>query len=432
MSRLSEHVRTIIVNAGEIAHMSHGDTNMPLLGHEMGDKSANVHEPGLGILIESGNICRIDDSREISDEFVPSWKEGSGISDGTRIIDVAGKAIVPGFVDSHSHLLWGGDRSNEIALRQSGMTYSEISGSGGGIGKTVRETRKLSLDELISIGKDRVSRAISHGTTTMEVKSGYGLSVDSELKLLEAAGRIADISPIDIHPTWLGAHDVPKGMNKDDYVEELISEQLPKVASQGISKWADVFCEPGWFDLVETEDIIKAANEYGLQSRLHVDEFVDSDGLSLAADLGSVSADHVAHSNHEARNLASKSGTMQTFLPGTPYVMGTKEYPPIADCIENRWAFSLASDFNPNCNSLSIPFVGSLAAHRCDIDPISALSAVTRNPSTTLGYGGSNPVGTLSNGSHANLNILISETVDLWCQTPGMNPISATVVRGIL
>ncbi len=432
MSRLSEHVRTIIVNAGEIAHMSQGNTKMPLFGQEMSDKHANVHEPGMGILVESGVISRIDDSKEITDEFVPSWKEGSGFSDGINIIDATGRAIIPGFVDSHTHLLWGGDRSDEISLRQSGMSYTDIAESGGGIGKTVSETRKLSFNELVQIGKDRVSRAIYHGTTTMEVKSGYGLSVDSELKLLEAAGKIAEISPIDIHSTWLGAHDVPKGMSKGEYVNELISEQLPLVASQGISKWTDVFCEPGWFNLEETEDIVNASKEYGLQSRVHVDEFVDSGGLSLAAELGSVSADHVAHSSDESRSAASRRGTMQTFLPGTPYVIGAVDFPPISDCIENQWAFSLASDFNPNCNSLSIPFVGSLAVHRCNIDPISALAAVTRNPSTTLGYGDSIPVGTLAIGSQANMNILISETVDMWCQTPGMNPISDTIVRGEL
>ena len=431
-------MRTIIVNAGELAHMSLGDPKVPLIGSEMGDKEANVYESGMGLLIESGKISRISGWEEIIDEYAPSWRHDRDYDnhraeyDEVKIIDAKGAAIIPGFVDSHTHLIWQSDRFNEISLRQKGMTYSQISKSGGGIGKTVRETRGSKIEHLVEIGRERLDMAIQYGTTTMEVKSGYGLSVESELKLLEASGMIADKSRIDIHSTWLGAHDVPNDKNKTQYMEELLTEQLPLVAEQGIAKWVDVFCEPGWFTLEETEDIVSSAKKYGLSPRLHVDEFEDSGGLSLAAELGASSADHVGYSNDEARSLASKSGTMQTFLPGTPYVLGFKDYPPIADCVQNDWAFSLATDFNPNCWTLSIPFIGSLAAHRCGIDPISALAAVTRNPSTTLGYGDDPPVGTISEGKDANLNILYTENVDAWCQVPGMNPISATMVKGLL
>jgi imidazolonepropionase len=288
------------------------------------------------------------------------------------------------------------------------------------------------VGELVSMGKHRLSEAQALGTTTIEVKSGYGLSVNSEMRLLEACGRISEQTRMDIHTTWLGAHDFPKGKKQSEYMDELISEQLPLVAEQGVASWVDVFCEPGWFDIDQTERIVVAAKELGLTPRLHVDEFVDSGGLALASELGSVSADHVAHSNDDSRELASKAGTMQTFLPGTPYVMGSNDYPPIGKCLDNEWAFSLATDFNPNCNSLSIPFSGSLAAHRCGIDPISALTAVTRNPSTTLGYGADIPVGSISVGMDADLNILKGHEVEKWCQTPGMNPISSTIIKGIL
>ena len=432
MSRLSEHMRTLILNAGEIAHMSSGDVNLPLVGSQMGDIVANIHPPGMGIVIESGIITGISESEELATEFSPSWKSGNGVFDGISIFDADFRAIVPGFVDSHTHLLWGGDRSNEIKLRQSGMSYAQISDAGGGINKTVKETRRCTIQDLVSMGKQRLSEAENLGTTTIEVKSGYGLSAESELRLLEACGIISEHSRMDVHTTWLGAHDFPKEKSNSEYMDELISEQLPLVAEQGLANWVDVFCEPGWYNLEQTEAIVVAAKGLGLSPRLHVDEFVDSGGLALASELGSVSADHVAHSNDSSREEASKTGTMQTFLPETPYVIGSNEYPPIKKCMENDWAFSLATDFNPNCNSLSIPFVGSLAAHRCGIDPISSLAAVTRNPATTLGYADKPRVGSISVGMDANLNILKSSAVEMWCQTPGMNPISSTFVKGLL
>ena len=179
-----------------------------------------------------------------------------------RIIDCQGKAIIPGFVDSHTHLLWEGDRSNEMQLRHRGLTYSDIAKSGGGIQKTVDFTRSATIESLTKLGQRRISSAFQFGTTTMECKSGYGLTVDSELKLLEVNQFLSEQTPMDIHSTWLGAHDVPKGMNMDNYVDELIHVQLPAVVEQGYAKYADVFCEPGWFSLEHTEMIVIEAKNY--------------------------------------------------------------------------------------------------------------------------------------------------------------------------
>jgi len=419
-----------VVNAGEIAHMSHGDITKPLIGQDMGDKDLNIHSKGLGILIEDGLISSITDSGELVSEFLPSWDGNSEKSGNIDIIDAKGRAIIPGFVDSHTHLIWRGDRSNEMALRQKGLTYSEISKLGGGISKTVGSTRNCSIQELVDIGLQRAETALKLGTTTMEAKSGYGLNAEAELAILEATSQVNHQSPCDIHATWLGAHDIPRDKSKEDYIEEIINVQLPMVVDQGIAKWADVFCEPGWFTTEETIEIIGASREMGLGSRIHVDEFVDSGGLAIAAELGSISADHVAKSSEESRALSDKSGVMQTFLPGTQYVMGMTDFPPIKKCIDNSWAFSIATDFNPNCNSISMPFVGSLATHRCGIDPISALAASTRNPSTTIVNEESAARGIISLNCPASFNILNSEKVESWCQSPGMNPISHTVANG--
>tara|TARA_S200000501_G_scaffold153244_1_gene144434 strand:+ start:22041 stop:23318 length:1278 start_codon:yes stop_codon:yes gene_type:complete len=421
-----------VVNSGEIAHMSHGDTTKPLIGEEMGDKDLNVYSKGLGILVEDGLILSIADSEELISEYAASWDRNSDKLGDMKIIDANGGAIVPGFVDSHTHLIWDGDRTNEMALRQRGLTYSDISKLGGGISKTVESTRSRSVEELVRLGVQRASNALKLGTTTMEAKSGYGLSTESELKILEATERVNKISACEIQATWLGAHDIPKHIDKEEYIEELIGKQLSMVVQQGIAKWADVFCEPGWFTIDDTIEIITASKEMGLGSRIHADEFVDSGGLDIAAELGSISADHVAKSDDESRAKANDSGVMQTFLPGTQYVLGIDEFPPMKKCVENSWAFSIASDFNPNCNTISMPFVGSLATHRCGIDPITALAASTRNPSTTMMNNENVNFGVISENNPASFNILHSKKVESWCQSPGMNPISKTISNGVI
>lgn len=417
----------LILNAGQIAHLDSTPTNFPISGHNMIDRESNVSSAGSGILIEDGKFKSISDSQSLQSEYAPDW-DGEISSSPLSIIDANGCAIIPGLVDSHTHLIWGGDRSSEMRLRQSGMSYREISDTGGGIRRTVASTRQMTIDEMVSIGLSRVSEASKYGTCAMEVKSGYGLDSDTELKLLEAASIISRYSDVEIYPTWLGAHDFPSEMNRSQYIDELLSDQLPEVASQGIARWCDVFCEDGWYTNEETESIVKQAQEYGLESRLHVDEFVDNDGLALASELGSVSADHVAKSSPESRQMASDTGTMQTFLPGTPYVLGSNMDLPLNDCIDNNWTFSLATDYNPNCRILSLPFVANICCTRMGLDPLAALIASTRNPASTLGD--ENITGKIVVGESANLNIVWSSDVDGWCQTPGENPFSQTINLG--
>ena len=199
-----------------------------------------------------------------------------------------------------------------------------------------------------------------------------------------------------------------------------------------MAKWVDVFCEEGWFTNEQTEEIVAESKSYGLESRLHVDEFADSGGLQLASELGSVSADHVACSNEDSRISAAESGTVQTFLPGTPYVLGKEINLPIKQCIEEDWPFSFATDFNPNCPITSLPMIGSLATHRIGIEPIAALAAVTRNPSTTIFQDEGEVRGVIAEGCSADLNILWSSSVDSWCQTPGTSPVSHTLKNGVI
>ena len=421
-------MRTLIVNCGEIAHLSTGDDQFPLSGHHLTDRSSLVHPPGLAILIENGVIDKIGPTPELISEYTP-WFPATNSSAGTEVIDISGMAVVPGFVDCHTHLVWSGDRSGELSQRQAGKSYKDIAASGGGIRKTVLETRSSPLDSLVEAGFRRTTTAISNGTTSMEAKSGYGLDMDTEIKLLEAISMIDRTTPCNIKPTWLGAHDFPSEYERSEYIEQLVSKQLPIVCELGLAEWVDVFCEEGWYTLEETEEIVVAAKEQGLESRLHVDEFVDSGGLALAAELGSVSGDHAACSNEDSRISAAEAGTLQTFLPGTPYILGSKIDLPIKQCIDEDWPFSTATDFNPNCPITSLPFIGSILSHRLGIDPIISLVSITRNPATTM-FNDDNVRGVVAEGRAADLNVLWSTSADSWCQTPGTSPVSLTMIDG--
>ena len=316
--------------------MASGDASQPLVGAQMVDRGQNTLPGGQGIVIFESTIERIDDSESLQSEFAPWWDGSDSKSGDMIVLDAEGRAVTPGFVDCHTHLLWGGDRSSEMRLRQAGMTYRQIAEAGGGIAKTVLSTRNMSLPELCRTGISRLHQATLTGTTVVEAKSGYGLNTESELRLLEAMDIINDSNPVKLLPTWLGAHDFPPGCARSEYLEELINSQLPAVVEQGIARWADVFCEGGWYSNDETEMIVRAAAEQGLPARLHVDEFEDSGGLALAAELGAVSGDHAAKSSLDSRQAAAESGTMQTFLPGTPYVLGNPLDSPLSKCIEEE------------------------------------------------------------------------------------------------
>ena len=417
--------RQLFIEAGPIASLSvdFGDNIGPLCGSTVAELHQVLRNTGDAFLVEDGIIAHIAPS----DELITEWVGTSVLKNS---INLQSKAVIPGFVDAHTHLLWAGDRSREMRMRQSGMSYAEIADAGGGIRYTVQNTREN--QDFDAIVESRVKTAISLGTTALELKSGYGLDTETELRMLEAYSRIREKYPdMTFHITWMGAHDIPTGQSRKEYLESLLSDQLPAVLEQGYADSVDVFCEPGWFTTEDTEEICKDAVDGGLAVRLHVDEFVDGGGLNLAAEIGARTADHAIHSDDDAREKSHISGTVQGFLPGTPYVLGKDLWPPAKKCIENKWAWSLASDFNPNCQSLSMPMVGSLATHRMGVDPIDALIAATRNPATTL-FDKDQMLteGIFVVGAKANFNVLHSNLIESWCQTPGQSPISHTYIMG--
>jgi imidazolonepropionase len=412
--------RRIFVNAGPIAHFSAGDVSKPLVGTAM-SSDEQIHVAGMAFVVESGIFTTISTTEQIISEY----------GHDSATVDLGGHAIVPGYIDAHTHLIWDGDRSNELRMRQSGMSYSDIANAGGGIRHTVEQTRNCTDADLRRIGKSRLDIALNHGTTSIEVKSGYGLNTKSEMAILDAYMVLNEMPQYHgmNFPTWMGAHDIPHGWKRSDYVEHLISEQLPEIGESGLALNVDVFCEPGWFTLEDTENICRAATEEGLEIRLHVDEFCDGEGLQLAAELGAVTADHAIHSTDDARAAAAEAGVLQGFLPGTPYIMGSEKWPPIQKCIDEEWPWTLASDFNPNCPTLSLPMAGSLVTHRLNIDPIATLAAVTRNAATGLPPG-LQQQGVITEGAVANFNQLNSMHIESWCQSPGHHGIKNTFIRG--
>ncbi|MDA8700941.1 amidohydrolase family protein [Euryarchaeota archaeon] len=419
-------MRTVFLDVGPLAHLS-GD------GAVAGDLSADVSNyvspAGSGIVVIDGVIERIAASEELLDEYgMPTTENDLGKE--YKVVSLNNNAVIPGFVDGHTHLLWAGDRSRELSWRHEGKTYRQISELGGGIQDTVRSTSEATDEHLIERGYERMRNSLRSGTTHMETKSGYGLTTESELRLLRIAAELQSMKHLPtLDLTWLGAHDVPSGMTSEQYVEQIMSEQLPSVLDQGLARSADVFCEPGWFNVEQSEDIMKASRQGGLDLRMHIDEFKDGGGGGLAADLCVDTADHAHYTNSESRLRMKESGVMTGFLPGTPYAMGSK-WPSFNKALDDEIPWSIATDYNPNCKINSMTFLGSLLVQRCGIHPMNALMAATRNPAETTPHPSGMKHGRIEVGAVANFNVLNSEYWEAWCLQPSEPPIHSTCLNG--
>lgn len=419
-------MRTVFVDAGPMAHLS---GNGSVAGDVSDRVEEFVHPAGRGLVVGDGKIERIAGSEELTDEYGAPSDKNTGNTD-YRVISLNGMAVIPGFIDGHTHLLWSGDRSRELSWRHEGKSYRDIAQLGGGIQDTVRSTSGASEEHLLKLGYERMRHSLRSGTTHMETKSGYGLSTESELRLLEIGSKLSEMKHLPtLDLTWLGAHDIPPALSADEYVEQILAEQLPQILEQGLARSADVFCEPGWFNVEQSEEILKASRSGGLQLRMHVDEFKDGGGGELAADLRVDSADHAHYTNMQARHRMKEAGVMTGFLPGTPYAMGSK-WPNFNQVLDNEIPWSIATDFNPNCKTNSMTFLGSLLVQRCGIHPLNTLIAATRNPSETTPHPTGMVHGRIEVGAAANFNVLNSEYWEAWCLQPSEAPILSTCLNG--
>ena len=348
-------------------------------------------------------------------------KRGFVAIDGGRIIDVGedkpgyeaeevisakGKIVLPGFVDPHTHLVFSGYREFELDLKIRGYTYQEIAERGGGINYTVKLTRSASRERLVEEAGERIKNMISHGTTTCEAKSGYGLSLDDEIKILEVNRILADKYPVDIVSTFLGAHAIPEEYadSREKYLDLVVNEMIPEISRRGLARFCDVFCEKGYFDLKEAEKILTAGKRYGLLPKIHADEFNNLGCVSLACKLGCISADHLLKISDEEIPILSRSRTIAVLLPATVFSLMGKDFAPARKLIDSGCAVALGTDLNPNCYTENMQFVIQLACFYMRMRVEEALVASTLNSAYSIGVG--DEVGSIEVGKKADIQIM--------------------------
>jgi imidazolonepropionase len=319
------------------------------------------------------------------------------------ILDATGKVVLPGFVDSHTHLLFAGSREDEFEQRLQGRSYQEIAAQGGGINATVRRVRAAPREELKTLARSRLDRMLNFGVTTVEVKSGYGLTAADEMKCLEVIAELNAEGPLELVPTFLGAHAVPPEFRSDreGYLRLLTDAMLPEVARSRLAEFCDVFCETGVFDLDESRRILTKALDLGLKLKLHADELTPLGGAELAARLGATSADHLLCITDPGIDALAASGTVATLLPGTAFFLGLP-YAPARRLIERGVPVALASDCNPGtCPTENLPLVGAMACTQMGMLPGEVVNALTLNAAAALSR--ADRVGSLEVGKQADL-----------------------------
>ncbi|HOX91582.1 MAG TPA: imidazolonepropionase [Spirochaetales bacterium] len=347
-----------------------------------------------------------------------------------EVVDASGRAVVPGFVDSHTHFVFGGYRDEEFLWRAKGLPYMEIHKRGGGIANSVRATRDASLNDLVALGMTRLERMLELGVTTVEGKSGYGLDLDTELRQLEAMGVLDARQPVDVVPTFMGAHSIPaeyKGRTSD-YVSWMIDQVLPHIKSQGIAKFCDIFCEKGVFELEDSRRFLKACKALGYPVKLHADEIERIGGAGLAAELGAVSADHLLKASPADLHAMAEAGVVATCLPLTAFVL-REPYADSRTMIDSGCALALASDLNPgSCYSQSIPLIFALATLYLNMSMEESLTAMTLNGAAALGL--AHDRGSIEAVMLADILVLDAPSYRHLAYHSGMNCVKTVIKRG--
>lgn len=340
------------------------------------------------------------------------------------ILDAEGKAAVPGFVDSHSHLVFGGNRADEFAMRSAGMSYEEIAKKGGGIVSTVEATRNASKEELKDLARIRLQKALKQGITTMEIKSGYGLDLETERKMLEVINELKKEQPIELTATFLGAHAVPKNSGKEEYLEQVL-EMIPEIAK--LAKYCDVFCEDGYFTKEESRRVLTRGIEHGLKPKLHTNQFNDIGGVEMAIDLGAVSVDHLEVLSDEDVQLLARSETIATVLPGVSYFLNIP-YSPARKLLDDGALVALATDFNPGSSmTISMQLLMSMACTKMGMSVEEALSCATQNGAKALEK---NSMGCIAPGFQADILLLDTNNYKDLAYFFGENHVHTVIKKG--
>jgi imidazolonepropionase len=352
--------------------------------------------PDGAMLIRDGRIHAIGSRRDAELQVAPL----------AEIVDAGGRIVLPGFVDAHTHTVFAGNRADEFEARTQGATYQEIAERGGGIRSTVRRTREASEAELLNAARRYRSWFLAGGTTTVEAKSGYGLSTEAELKMLRVIRQLGAEGYVRYAATFLGAHEIPDEyrLNPDDYGELVVREMLPRVRAEGLAEYCDVFCDRAIFPIEKARAILAAARELGFGLRVHADQFRSDGAARLAAELGATTADHLEFTDEEGLRALAQAGVQPVLLPASAYHLGSARYPAARRMIELGLAIVLATDFNPGSSpTCSMPFLLSLAATQMRLTPAEAITAATINAAYSLGRG--REIGSLEPGKCADFAI---------------------------
>ena len=366
---------TLFTNCGQIVTAS---------GESVHEKSA--------VVVRDGRITGVVPAAQAMESYP-----------GATIEDCEGGVLTPGFVDSHTHAVFGGWRAAEFEMRARGLDYMEIARRGGGINASVADVRRRSEDELVELALPRLYEMVRHGTTTVEIKSGYGLNTEDELKMLRVIRSLQQRVPLRIVPTFLGAHDVPLEYRdrRHEYVDLLVNEMLPAVAAERLAAFCDVFMEPGAFTAAETRRILSAAREHGFLLKLHADEFENSGAAELAVELGAVSADHLGAISDAGIAALAKSDTVATLLPATLFSLGKTRYAPARQLMDAGATVALATDYNPGtAPSPSMPLILTMACAQMRMTPLEAITAATAGGARAIRQ---LEVGVIEAGAHADV-----------------------------
>ena len=372
------------------------------------------------ICVENEKIVEVGDSDTLVQKYAEAEK-----------MDVKGKLVFPGFVDPHTHPVFWKTREEEFEMRLQGRSYEEIAAAGGGIRNSVRALRTASEDELFDVSLERTKKFLEYGTTTIEAKSGYGLSFEDEMKSLRVIKRMNEALPLDLIPTFLGAHEIPDEYrdDKETYIKIIIEEMIPYVAEHKLAKYCDVFCEKDVFELEETERILEAGKKYGLIPRFHADELYPLGGAELAAKVGAVSADHLLQVS-DAGILAMKdAGVTPTILPGTAFFIRKPNYAPARKMIDAGCEVALATDFNPgSCYTQNIQFIMSLSCLNMGMLPAEVINATTKNSAKSLGM--YNEIGSVEAGKQADFVVMDIPNYQYLVYNYAINHVDAVYKRG--
>jgi imidazolonepropionase len=410
-----ENADLLIVNANELVTVE-GGSQKPRTGAQM--RELGIIRNG-SLAVKDGKIVAVGKTTEVTKVFKAE-----------NIINANGKTVLPGFVDAHTHLVFAGSREDEFQMRVEGASYMEILGAGGGILRTVRETRKASVEKLGDLTIERLDVMLEHGTTTVEAKSGYGLTTKDELKILEVVQRANQLHAMDVVPTFLGAHAIPLEYQGSPlgYVGLVVDEMIPKVAEKGLAEFCDVFCEKGVFGLEQTRRILSAGKNFGLKPKVHADEMSQLGGAELAADFGAASADHLLFSSDEGLRAMADKGVVAVLLPAAAFCLMNGRFADARVMINFGVPVALGTDYSPSCMVENMQLVIAFTCHFMRLAPAEAITAATINAAHALGR--ANDVGSLEVGKRADVVVLDAPNHKFLGYHFGVNLVDKVVKNG--